>query len=488
MADGDCPPSEGRKNAMSTNVPPVIYTIGPDGAPTVVAVDDAWFEGNSHDNVLPLDRIVGIRQSTSLQDLIARCKSRAANHSLGDLDYLQCLAELCLQQSLRLSLCNFEHAESRFGDLNQTGQAALFDVNYANVKDKDYGPKLLAAKLNGGKPKADFFIVTGYGITYQELLRKHAHDPKWWTLKKWVNPIVAKGESRDMQATFKGFALNFSARASKERYQFWANPGDSSWTIVFNGQQTTQTIDVETTYLAVLVAHPNCPINAHWLDMINEAAHGTSARSKQVRLFIAGEYLRRLANPSVPPSPTADSSVTLPEHTPLEQSESDTDSAATVPSWPEKQALVSGRVDPLPGGCDGIITMGPEPTMIEEYEEEYARLKRASERNPTADTRRLREMEEVLAELKAWLPTVERKVAAQTAQPSSEFKKLKFRIQKAFARARQHFADFKTKDDDVITKLSDHFTHALPQGKPRKPMVFQYSPTEPTNWTCFPPD
>jgi hypothetical protein len=412
----------------------------------------------------------------------------AATHSLGDLVYLQYLAELCLQHRFCLSLCNFEYAESSFGDLNQTGQAALFDLHYAKVRDKDYGPKLLAAKLNGSKPKADFFIVTGFGSTYQELLSRHNHDPKWWTLKKWVNPIVAKGDVRDMQTTFRGFAINFSARASKERFQFWANPGDSFWTIVFNGQQTTQTIDVETTYLAVLVAHPNCPISAHWLDMINEAAHGTSGRSKHVRLFIAGEYLRRLTNPSAPPSPTADGSVTLPDHPPLDQSESDPDFVAADPSWPEKQALASGRVAPLPDGCDGIITMGPEPTMIEEYEDLYRRLKRELERHPTSDTRELRKVEEVLAELRVWLPTVERKVAAQTTQPPSEFKKLKFRIQKAFARARQRFADFKTGDDDVIAKLSGHFTIALPPGKPRKPMVFQYSPPEPTKWTCSPPD
>jgi ElaB/YqjD/DUF883 family membrane-anchored ribosome-binding protein len=99
----------------------------------------------------------------------------------------------------------------------------------------------------------------------------------------------------------------------------------------------------------------------------------------------------------------------------------------------------------------------------------------------------LREVQEVLAELKIWLPTVERKVEAQTAQPPSEFKKLNYRVQKAFTRARQRFADFKTKDDDVISELADHFTRALPPGKPRKSMVFKYDPEEPIKWACTPP-
>jgi len=191
------------------------------------------------------------------------------------------LAEFCLQQGFRLSLCNFEHAESRFDDVNQAGQAALFDVNYANVKDKDYGPKLLVRLLNGRKPRADTFIVTGYGGTYQDLLRRNAHDPMWWTLKKWVNPIVAKGKLRDMQGAFKGFAINFAARAREERFQFWARLGDENWTIVFNGiLGNNPNIDVETTYLAVLVAHPGINIHPQWLDMINEAGNADQKNTR----------------------------------------------------------------------------------------------------------------------------------------------------------------------------------------------------------------
>jgi hypothetical protein len=485
--------SEGRDKNMSANVLPISFQIGPAGSTTIVAVDDAWFEGNSHDNVLPLDRIVGIRQRTSLEDLLAHCKGQAATHSLGDLVYLQCLAEFCLQHRFRLSLCNFEHAESTFADLNQAGQAALFDVNYANVKDQDYGPNLLARKLNGRKPKADMFVVTGYRVTYSDLLDKHAHDPLWWPLRKWVSPIIGKGEYSKMQKEFRGFALNFAARTGEERFQFWARFGDENWTIVFNGRPgNNPNIDVETTYLAVLVAHPNINIHPVWLDTINEAGNAKGkSLPKHMRLFISAWKLARMHDLSRPPSP-AESVTAAKPSTGLD----DLDGKASIDAEDhtsgeeeashQDQALPVGAPRPLPDGCHSEAYLAQTPTgsadlqiMLDGYKKRLPKIH---------DVAKRKGLEAAIVEFEKELELKMTSGGFSTGQTSSEFAKLKWRVFRQYARARKAFSKLEVNQNSVIAALRQHFAASLPKGEPRKPMVLRYSPPPNVTWTCTPPD
>jgi len=106
----------------------------------------------------------------------------------------------------------------------------------------------------------------------------------------------------------------------------------------------------------------------------------------------------------------------------------------------------------------------------------------------TSDEAKRKELETALFQFEAELNVKFASGGLGTTQTANESKNLKGRVLKQYGRAREAFSKSAVKKDSIIAKLAQHFTESLPKGKPRKPMVFKYSPSQPVSWTCIPPD
>jgi hypothetical protein len=184
---------------------PKVYGIVPErvNEPVIWAVDDAWFD--SYDATrLAIDDLPavmgGVSAAKTLGELSEVIKAaRAKSESSGDLEYLNILVELCIQNNLQLGLCNFDCFHSNFLLLNQPGSAILLDVHSPSSRTSDYpaaayGIYLLHEVLEGSRPQADIFLVTGNEPRARNAIENKRYDPTWWPLIGIQ--IVSKADER----------------------------------------------------------------------------------------------------------------------------------------------------------------------------------------------------------------------------------------------------------------------------------------------------
>src|SRR5437016_6070132 len=142
---------------------------------TVNCVDDAWFEGTEEQGDNSIEETVGLsgldgdlsRLRIKIDETIAHYRKSGGDvPNWPDYAYLQRIVATCLQNNLRLRLCNFEYLAREFPKLNRPRNALLLDVMYvrgpghAEANEK-HGINLFAQVLNGEPFLCEAFFVTG---------------------------------------------------------------------------------------------------------------------------------------------------------------------------------------------------------------------------------------------------------------------------------------------------------------------------------------
>lgn len=478
---------------MNSNTPlPTMASFGHPGDPLVVAVDDAWFEGDYQNRLAPLDATLALRSRSGqplskLIELIRAVPERGA-----DLDYLLLLAQICDRHRLHLLLCNFEHAEANFRQAyNRPEVAVIFDVAHANRQDDAFGIKQVVRLLGGESPKGEPFFVTGAPGQVLAEANRNIIDPRWKVLDR-VNPTVAKG-STQLKPKLEQFAADFARRAPLRRYQFWGRLGSSQWTVVFDWENPVGVpIDVPSCYLAVLVARPGEEINPLWLDMINQAGanerKGSAAgvAPKDLRLMIVTEFLRTKVG-NLTEAPTKEDWSELEEVDFTEFGHEDAtaaDADGFVAVDEEMQHPTAGRMR-----LDyGSHIRGPEKATpffesqsLKDIVREYA-WKARHELNP-----------EVREQLQLAVADLRQHLSAGTLSISRDKRaKMNERVQTAYRRAREYFAESASilkGRTPGIAKLAQHFgaPKTLPAGV-KGNITYVYRPEPLINWTTRPLD
>jgi hypothetical protein len=173
---------------------PILFGIAPGttNEPVIWAIDNAWFDSYdehniSLDDLLRRDLKKGISTSRTLGELREVIEAGTLKGHGGDLEYLGVLVDLCIQNNLQLGLCNFDCFRDRFLLLNQPGSAILLDVHYpgshkSGYPPAEYGIYLLHEVLNGSRPRADIFLVTGYETLARKVIGNKRYVATWWPL------------------------------------------------------------------------------------------------------------------------------------------------------------------------------------------------------------------------------------------------------------------------------------------------------------------
>jgi hypothetical protein len=197
---------------------PRLYGVAPDrtNEPIIWAVDNAWFESYdennlSLDNLLRRDLKRGLSTAKTLVELKEVIEAGMMKGHSGDLEYLGVLVDICIQNDLQLGLCDFDCFRSRFLLLNQLGSAILLDVHCpgghtSDYPQDEYGVYLLHEVLDGARPQADIFLVTGYESLARKVIASKRYETKWWPLNGIQ--IVDKSDAR-LRDSLGAFATYF---------------------------------------------------------------------------------------------------------------------------------------------------------------------------------------------------------------------------------------------------------------------------------------
>lgn len=226
------------------NKPKVIRFKNSTWSPCVCAIDDAWFEGTiCSPNVFDTFELGGIHKTDDpLNSLLTALEEKPSLMTHPEGQYLRLLAKLCLKHRFELALGNFEALNGNWNLLNQKGTSILLDLNYTRCpNDEDagnYGLNLIHRLLNGNRPNADVFIVTGNPNSYAKLMSMKIREATWWPIRSF--PVVSKENPDDLGRDLNCFASYFEqgnleppivlmlrtlVRAHNENYK-WTHPED----------------------------------------------------------------------------------------------------------------------------------------------------------------------------------------------------------------------------------------------------------------------
>lgn len=182
-------------------------------APCVCSVDDAWFEGGKdYEALFAQFELGGIhKQSKSLSRLLEILETRPALMGTGDAQYLKAVADQCSKHGFKLFLCNFEGLRAHWNELNCKGTSILLDLNYEKCPEgevaQQHGLHLIHELLDGQRPYADVFIVTGAPKTFHDKLAEQDLDSSWWPIRSF--PVVSKATTTILQHDLECFTTYF---------------------------------------------------------------------------------------------------------------------------------------------------------------------------------------------------------------------------------------------------------------------------------------